>query len=256
MVNGCKHMVNGCKQAAPGPRARIHRSSAFPLSPFTHPAFSLQPSTFSRQIYFHPSSFSDTCKNRHLLRPILRRGFPSFYGPWRTHVSPPPIGHTCPPRPVQPAPWCVKGESGNAKLRCIRARGFFHASCIQTNLSHGSGWASPHRGAGFQPAGNGALCHGAGEKRWSLMKVRTLGAWYSRAVSPRPRCGFTFKGGGRSSGFCGRKSPRCGHLHLEGIRAHPLQHHLPVVTMPRWWRPSRRMPSGSLKCTRRRWAVS
>ena len=107
----------------------------------------------------------------------------------------PPIGHTCPPRPVQPAPWCVKGESGSAKLWCIRARGFFHASCIQTNLSHGSGWASPHRGAGFQPAGNGALCHEAGgEKRWSLMKVRTFGTWYSRAGSPRPRCGFTFKG--------------------------------------------------------------
>ena len=32
-------------------------------------------------------------------------------------------GHMCPPSPMLLSPRCVKGESGSAELRCIRARG-------------------------------------------------------------------------------------------------------------------------------------
>ena len=46
-----------------------HLPSAILLSAFSHSTFSLQPSTFSRQIYFQYSSFPTTYKKRHLLWP-------------------------------------------------------------------------------------------------------------------------------------------------------------------------------------------
>ena len=109
----------------------LHRSSAFPPSPFTHHGVP------------HRSPWCLPSVARVL--PLSPEVFPSSLG---GHLCP-PVGHTCPPRPllftafilpddpfILPTesfipfplpylsqPWCVKGEGGNAKPRCnARAR--------------------------------------------------------------------------------------------------------------------------------------
>ena len=43
-------------------------------------------------------------------------------------------GHVCPPRPVMPAPWWLKDESGSAKPWCIVNAAFHRPNCSQSGM--------------------------------------------------------------------------------------------------------------------------
>ena len=105
-------------------RTHIHRSSAQPPSLFSPLLLVYFQSTDLLSVHLISSNLQKIC--------IYFDLFSTSDGPPHTslgeHVCP-KGGHVCPPRPVRPVPWWLKGEGRNAKLWCIYARmrvGFVH----------------------------------------------------------------------------------------------------------------------------------